>query len=100
MANTEQFYQEIEPLIDNLHRIHNSAIELFTPMAEDLCHRIATEEEVESFLSNVLNYAVDSRAVELFRRVCREYFYKYPTTVNDYIQTYFELYEPEKLRKQ
>ena len=100
MTNTEQLYKEIEPLVDNLQRIHDSAIELFTPMAQDLCHRIAKEEEVESFLSDVLSYAMDSRAVELFRSVCREYVYKYPVMVNDYIQIYFELYEPEKSRKQ
>lgn len=99
MDDTERLYQEIEPLVDSLQRIHDNAIELLTPMAQDLCHRVATEGEVDSFLSNVLNYAMDSRAVELFRSVCREYFYKYPTLVNDYIQIYFELYEPEKLRK-
>lgn len=100
MDNTEQLYQEIEPLVDRLQRIHDSAIELLAPMAQDLCHRVATEDEVESFLSDVLNYAMDSRAVEVFRSVCRNYFYKYPVMVNDYIQIYFELYEPEKLRKQ
>ena len=100
MDNTEQLYQEIEPLVDKLQCIHDSAIELFIPMAQDLCHRIATEGEVESFLSDVLNYAMNSRAVEIFRSVCRNYFYMYPVMVNDYIQIYFEIYEPEKLRKQ
>lgn len=100
MDDTEQLYQKVEPLVTSLKRIHDSAIELYTPMAQDLCHRMATEGEVDSFLSNVLNYAMDDRAVELFRSVCRNYLYKYPTLVNDYIQIYFELYEPEKLRRQ
>lgn len=100
MTNTEQLYEEMKPLLDNLQRIYDNAIELFTPMAQDLCHRIAKEEEVESFLSDILNYAMDSRAVALFRSVCREYVYKYPVMVNDYIQIYFELYEPEKSRIQ
>lgn len=98
MANTELLYQNIEPLLGNLQRIQDCAIELFASMARDLCHRIATEEEVESFLSDVLNYAMDSRAVELFRIVCGNYIYRYPILVNDYIQIYFELYEPDKLR--
>lgn len=34
MDNTEQLYNKIEPLVDNLQRIYDSAIELFTPMAK------------------------------------------------------------------
>lgn len=95
MSNTGQLDLKMETLVGNLQLIYESAIELFTPMAYDLCHRIAKEEEVGSFLSDVLNYAMDIRAVELFRSVCRHYFYEYPVMVNDYIQIYFELYEPK-----
>lgn len=45
MDDTERLYQEIEPLVDSLQSIHDNAIELLTPMAQDLCHRVATEND-------------------------------------------------------
>lgn len=91
--------RDIEAFAQTIKQCHEDAVKLYTPDAERLCRKDATEDEVADFLDGLLSFAADDRILALFRKVCRHYFYKYPQMINDYVMICHEQYEPEKLEK-
>ena len=99
MNKNDRHNRDIDNLVQTIIQCHDDAVELYTPSAEDLCHRHATENEVEHFLDGLFSYAMDNRILVLFKKVCRHYFYEYPQMIHDYVIIYHEMYEPEKLEQ-
>ena len=98
MDEKDKHYRDIDTLVQTIKQCHDDAVRLYTPDAEYLCHKNATEDGVAHFLDGLLSFAIDDRILALFKKVCRHYFYKYPQMVNDYVIIYHEMYEPEKLK--
>ena len=93
----KELAKELEPLIQQIKRIHDDAVVAYTPLVEDLCSRKATENEVGWILDWLLMYAGNERMLQLYKRVCRAYWKKYPESIAFYIMEYKKEYEPESL---
>ena len=93
----KELAKELEPLIQQIKRIHDDAVVAYTPLVEDLCSRKATENEVGWMLDWLLMYAGNERMLQLYKRVCRAYWKIYPESIAFYILEYKKEYEPESL---
>lgn len=93
----KELAKELKPLIRQIHRIHDDAVEAYTPLVEDLCSRKATENEVGLMLDWLLMYAGDERMLLLYEQVCRTYCETYPESIAFYILEYKKENEPESL---
>lgn len=93
----KELAKELEPLVQQIKRIHDDAVVAYTPLVEELCSRKASENEVEWMLDWLLMYAGDERMLLLYKQVCRTYCKNYPESISFYILEYKKEYEPESL---
>ena len=93
----EKLVKDLEPLIQQMERIHDDAVIAYTPLVDELCSRKATENEVERMLDWLLMYAGDERMLQLYKKVCRTYWEIYPESIAFYIMEYRKEYDPESL---
>ena len=89
--------KELEPFIQQIKRIHDDAVIIYTPLVEDLCRRKASMKEVECMLDWLIMFVGDDRMLQLYKRVCRTYWKIYPESIAFYIMEYKKEYEPESL---
>lgn len=66
----EKIYQIAERIV----QLHRKAYEVYLPLVEDVCSRIASEDELSHLLEYLLDFACDEKILGLYKRVCREIF--------------------------
>ena len=59
-------------------------------LVEDLCHRQATENELEHCLDRLLDFVGDKEIQKLFNRLCQHYLPIYPDCIAFYTKAYKE----------
>lgn len=93
----DKFLEDIKPLAEGIASLYDQALALYTPAVNDICSRIASQNEMEHLLDWLLSYACDDRFLLLYKKVLRHYLYIYPESVKSYVMGYYEMWEPEKL---
>lgn len=96
--NSNKLENDIMKLVKALDDMHNRAVVLYTPIADDICNRTASEKEVDNLLTWMFDFMGHERMLLLFKKVCRKYFYIYPEVVGFYILKYRKVYDRESLR--
>lgn len=51
------------------------------PITNDLCARMASEDEVEYTLDRMLDFCSDEKMLLLFKKICRKYYRIYPEMI-------------------
>ena len=77
----EMIYQ----IAEQIAQLHQKAYEIYLPLAEDVCSRTVSEDELSRFLDYLLDFACDEKILKLYKRVCRRYLYAYPGCIKFYI---------------
>ena len=77
----ESFSKSISEIAKAIEQIESDAVLAYTSLVHDICNREATEEEVDHLLSDLLGFVEFERMLELFKKVCRTYFYTYPEVI-------------------
>ena len=99
----EEFFQIVDnsilQLAQSLIALHNEALMLYTPLVNDMCSRIASEDELEELLSSMLGFVVDEHILVLFKKVCRRYFYIYPDIVDFYVKECMKTIDENKIEE-
>ena len=67
----DELAERQEELTQQMKRLHDQAVEVYTPLVEELCSRRATRDEVECMFDLLLTYAEDDRIRALCKRLCR-----------------------------
>lgn len=83
---------EIARIAENIISIHREAYEIYLPLVENICIKEVSEYELEHILDGLLSFACDEKMLELFKKVCRRYFYLYPACIVSYIEEYREMW--------
>ena len=85
---------EIRILADFINSVDKQALAVYTPLVEDICSRKnVSRKELEELLDWLVSACVSNDMIELFKRVCKKFYYQYPELITDYILVYKELYE-------
>lgn len=80
-------------LTRQMKEMQEQAVEVYTPLVDEVCSKQVTQNEVECMLDLLLPYAEDARILSLFKRVCRSYWAIYPDTITSYVMEYRKEYE-------
>ena len=71
----------------------NQAYAVYKPMVDDICSRVASQNEVEHVFDYLLGFACEGKFLVLYKQVCRSYWEIYLDSVAFYINAYREDYE-------
>lgn len=93
----DDLVEHLKPLVEQMKHIHDMAVVAYTPLANDLCNKNATQNEVEWMLDWLLMYAGDERMLQLYKQVCRTFWKTYPDSIAFYVMEYRKEYDPESL---
>lgn len=81
----ERLVKSVSEIAKTFARIQGDAVLAYAPLVQDICHREATEYEVDYLLSELLSYVTFEPMLELFKKVCRAYIQTYPNVVEYYV---------------
>lgn len=74
----------------SIAKLNHEAVAIYQPVVENLCHRQATENELEHCLDRLLDFVGDKGIQKLFNRLCQKYLPIYPDCIAFYIKAYKE----------
>lgn len=78
---------------NEISKIKQQAYEIYFSIAEDLCNREVSEDELSHCLDGLLDFADDERMLSLYKKLCRRFLYTYPECIKFYITAYKEMWE-------
>ncbi len=81
---------EITPMLEVIDELPYMT---YKPMVEDICSRQASEDEVENLLDYMISHCGTERMLNLFKKVCRRYYYQYPKMITFEVYAYKDMFE-------
>lgn len=88
--------ENIFQIAERINQLNQWAYVTYLPLVEDVCNREASEEELSHLLDYLLDFTCDKKMLDLYKKVCRKYFYIYPNCIRFYIKAYREMWEDEQ----
>ena len=98
MDDYDSLLEDIKGIADQLERLSDMAVLQYAPLVNDICSRQATQNEVGLLLDYMFDFIGNERMLQLFKQVCRHYFYIYPGLIHSHILDYRKEYDPESLK--
>lgn len=93
----KKILNEINAIVESFRTLNEQALVVYTPMVEDICSRKSVSaKELENLLDGLVSICISDDMTELFKRVCRCFYYQYPEVITDYVYLYKEMYEDDE----
>lgn len=89
--------KNINTIVERLINLSEMAYETYLPLVEDACNMTMSENDMSHLLDGLLSFAYDDKMLELFKMVCRRYYYLYTDCINDYVGIYRQIYTTNNL---
>ena len=97
MNDKENDYSSLLGLFGSLKTVFDKAYTELEPMVNAvLDNQITSENDIERIMDVLLDYGEDSRFVELYRRLCRFVYPRFPILVKEHIAIFLEQHEEAK----
>ena len=82
----KKILNEINAIVESFRTLNEQALAVYTPMVEDICSRKSVSvKELEHLLDWLVSICISDDMTELFKRVCRHFYYQYPEVITDYV---------------
>jgi hypothetical protein len=89
--------RSLEEPAESVLSLARRAVEEYTPLVEAIIMtRSAGIPDIERTLDGLLDFCFDSRALLLFRKLCRYYYAIDPSATSEYIRAYREMWDSER----
>lgn len=98
MDDYDSLLKSMNGIVEQMQGLVNMAVVEYTPLVNDICSRKASQNEVGLLFDYIFSFLGDERMLQLFKHVCRHYFYTYPGLIHSYILDYRKEYDPESLK--
>ncbi len=98
MDDYDSLLKSMNGIVEQMQGLVNMAVVEYTPLMNDICSRKASQNEVGLLFDYIFSFLGDERMLQLFKHVCRHYFYTYPGLIHSYILDYRKEYDPESLK--
>ena len=98
MDDYDSLLKSMNGIVEQMQGLVNMAVVEYTPLVNDICSRKASQNEVGLLFDYMFSFLGDERMLQLFKHVCRHYFYTYPGLIHSYILDYRKEYDPESLK--
>lgn len=98
MDDYDSLLESMNGIVEQMQELADMAVVEYTPLVKNICSRKASQNEVGLLLDYMFSFLGDERMLQLFKHVCRHYFYTYPSLIHSYILDYRKEYDPESLK--
>jgi hypothetical protein len=88
-----KFDEDIRTFAEQIKALNNQAYMYYKPITEELCRGRASESEVEHELDRMLQFCGSDEMLNLFKRICRCYYERYPEMIAFEINGYREMWD-------
>jgi hypothetical protein len=88
-----KFEEDIRTFAEQIKALNNQAYMYYKPIAEELCKGRASESEVENVLDWMVEFCCSDEMLNLFKRICRCYYERYPEMIAFEINGYREMWD-------
>ena len=90
----EGLVNEIESLAAEFKRINELAVRTYSDMVNDIINdRITDEASIEQVMDGLLDFGDNLECLELYRKLCRHVYYRYPQLVGEHVSMFRLLFE-------
>lgn len=97
MGRNEQLLSELTETIESLGKIRESAYRLYSEAVEAiLSDRITDPNHIERIMDGLLDFCDEDRFIEIYRRLCRHIYYRYPQMVGEHVAMFRLQFETSK----
>ena len=94
----DSLLESMNGIVEQMQGLADMAVVEYTPLVKDICSRKASQNEVGLLLDYMFSFLGDERMLQLFKHVCRHYFYTYPGLIHSYILDYRKEYDTKSLK--
>lgn len=92
----ENMDKTIDFIVESIKSINKQAFFTYKPIVEEICSgRTVEVKELENVLDGLVSVCLSDEMLNLFKQVCRKFYYQYPEVITDYVMFYKEMYEGE-----
>lgn len=84
-------FSHFKDLAKALTGLFDNAFAIYSPMVDSVLNDWVTDEkEIERVMDGLLDYGEDPRFVELYRKLCRHVYYRFPELVKEHVALFLE----------
>ena len=92
----ESMEEMINTIVESMKSLNRQAFSVYKPIVDEICSGRAVEEkELENVLDGLVSACLSDEMLNLFKRVCRKFYNRYPEIITDYVMFYKEMYEEQ-----
>ena len=82
----ENMDETIDFIVESIKSINRQAFLMYKPIVEDICSgRTVGVKELENVLDGLVSACLSDEMLNLFKQVCRKFYYQYPEIITDYV---------------
>lgn len=86
MNQQERLLKELAETLNSFERIKASAYKLYSETVEAITSdKITGEKQIERIMDGLLDFCDDDRFVDIYRKLCRHVYCRYPQMVGEHI---------------
>lgn len=97
MSDYDDMFESIRGLAEQLQALNQQAVLVYTPIVDDILRsRSRDTNHIEHTLDGLLSFCCYEPALQLYRKLCRHYFFINPVATAEYIHAYREMWDSEQ----
>lgn len=86
MDRDEQLLNELGKTIEYFEKIKESAYQLYSEAVDAIiADSITDRKRIECIMDGLLDFCDDARFIDIYRKLCRHIYYRYPQLVGEHI---------------
>lgn len=90
-------FAAIMAVAEEMHRLAEQALRQYTPVVESIVRSKSRDvHHIQHTLDRLLDFGFYDPMVELFRRLCRHYYFIDPAAAASYVLTYRDMWDSEE----
>jgi hypothetical protein len=98
MTRSSDLVKSIRPLAVQLQKLNKQAVKEYSPLVDAIIRsRSRDVNQIEHTLDSLLSFCGYDPALQLYRRLCRHYYYIDPAATAAHVYAYREMWDEESL---
>jgi hypothetical protein len=99
MTRSSDLVKSIHPLAVQLQKLNKQAEQEYRPIVESIIRSRSRDiSHIEHTLDSLLSFCGYDPALQLYRRLCRHYYYIDPAATAAHVYAYREMWDEESLK--
>jgi hypothetical protein len=97
MSDYDDMFESIRGLAEQLQDLNKKAVVAYTPVVDDILRsRSRDTNHIEHTLDGLLDFCGYEPILQLYKKLCRHYFFINPAATAEYINAYREMWDSDE----